>query len=264
MVDEIGIDGWRLDVCDEVDHSFWREFKKVVKNHKKEAIIIGEIMHEASSFLKGDQLDGIMNYPFKGALVDFFANRTIDVEMFNDILSVNRNIYMDSITRQMWNLIGSHDTKRFLTECDENVERMKLAIAFQFTYIGVPYIYYGDEVGLYGGEEPESRKCMIWSEEKQNKELFNLYKILISIRKNNPTLIYGFYRTLYCERNILIFERDYKDEKILIALNNNDKQNKVELSLSSNVKDLLNSQVLYVDRSICLDSMGFKIYKILE
>ena len=109
----------------------------MLKKHKKEAIIIGEIMHEASSFLKGDQLDGIMNYPFKGAMVEFFGNRTIDTKMFNEILSVNRNIYMDSITRQMWNLIGSHDTKRFLTECDEKIERMKLAIAFQFTYIGV-------------------------------------------------------------------------------------------------------------------------------
>lgn len=263
-IDEIGIDGWRLDVCDEVDHSFWREFKKVVKKHKRESVIIGEIMHEASSFLKGDQLDGIMNYPFKGAIVDFFGNRTIDAKMFDDILSVNRNIYMDSITRQMWNLIGSHDTQRFLTECNQKIERMKLAIAFQFTYIGVPYIYYGDEVGLYGGEEPQSRKCMIWSEEKQNKELLNLYKILISIRKNNHTLIYGCYRTLYCEKNILIFERDYKDEKIIIAINNNDKQIKVELSINANVKDLFTSRLLYVDRIIHLESMEFKIYKILK
>lgn len=263
-IDEIGIDGWRLDVCDEVDHSFWREFKKAVKKHKKEAIIIGEIMHEASSFLKGDQLDGIMNYPFEGAMVDFFGNRTINVEMFDEVLSINRNIYMNSITRQMWNLIGSHDTKRFLTECDEKNERMKLAIAFQFTYIGVPYIYYGDEVGLYGGEEPESRKCMIWNEQKQNKELFDLYKKLILIRKNNPTLIYGIYKTLYCEKNILIFEREYKDEKIIIAINNNNKQNKVEFSFNEKVKDLLNSQVLYVDGIIHLNSMEFKIYKIVE
>ena len=89
-------------------------------------------------------------------------------------------------------------------------------------------------------------------------------RILISIRKNNLTLIYGFYKTLYCEENILIFERYYKDEKIIIAINNNDKQNKVGLSLNAKVKDLLNSQVLYVDKSICLDSMEFKIYKILE
>ncbi|MFW2490894.1 glycoside hydrolase family 13 protein [Clostridium chromiireducens] len=263
-IDEMGIDGWRLDVCDEVDHSFWRDFKKAVKNHKKEAIIIGEIMHEASSFLKGDQLDGIMNYPFKGALVDFFGNRTIDAKMFSEILSINRNIYMDSITRQMWNLIGSHDTQRFLTECSEKVERMKLAIAFQFTYIGVPYIYYGDEIGLWGGEEPESRKCMVWEEEKQNKELFDLYKKLISVRKNNPELIYGSYKTLYCEGNLIIFERSYEKEMTIIAINNEEKQVEFKLPVNSPIKDLINSQISNVGENIYLKSMDFKIYKVLK
>ncbi|OOM81915.1 cyclomaltodextrinase [Clostridium puniceum] len=263
-IDEVKIDGWRLDVCDEVDHSFWREFKKVVKKHKKDAIIIGEIMHEASSFLKGDQLDGIMNYPFKGAMVDFFGNKTIDAKVFGEILAINRNIYMDSITKQMWNLIGSHDTKRFLTECDERIERMKLAIAFQFTYIGVPYIYYGDEIGLYGGEEPESRRCMIWNEEKQSRELFNLYKELILIRKNNLALVYGLYKTLHCEGNLLVFERCYKDERIVIAINNEDKPVEIPLLLNTKVKNLINSQIYNVDESICLKSMDFKIYKILK
>ena len=263
-IDEVKIDGWRLDVCDEVDHNFWRDFKKVVKKHKKEAIIIGEIMHEASSFLKGDQLDGIMNYPFKGAMVDFFGNRTIDAELFGEILSVNRNIYMDSITKQMWNLIGSHDTKRFLTECDEKIDRMRLAIAFQFTYLGVPYIYYGDEIGISGGEEPESRKCMIWDEGKQNKELFSLYKQLIYIRKNNPELIYGTYKTLYSEGAILIFERNYENQKTIVVINNEEKQVEVQLSLNAKVKNLITSEELYVYESICLKSMDFKMYKILK
>lgn len=265
-IDEIGIDGWRLDVCDEVDHSFWREFKKVVKKHKKEAIIIGEIMHEASSFLKGDQLDGIMNYPFKGAMVDFFGNRTIDAKMFSEILAVNRNIYMDSITRQMWNLIGSHDTQRFLTECGEKVERMKLAIAFQFTYIGVPYIYYGDEVGLCGGEEPQSRKCMIWTEEGQNKELIDFYKKLIEIRKNNHEFIYGSYKTLYSEDDVLIFERNYKERKVIVAINNSYKSKEVNLPININTKakNLLTSELLCFDGSIYLDSMDFQLYKICE
>lgn len=263
-IDEVKIDGWRLDVCDEVDHSFWREFKKVVKKHKKEAIIIGEIMHEASSFLKGDQLDGIMNYPFKGAMVDFFGNRTIDAKAFGEILSINRNIYMDSITKQMWNLIGSHDTKRFLTECDGKIERMRLAIAFQFAYIGVPYIYYGDEIGLSGGEEPESRRCMIWEEEKQNGELYSLYKQLISVRKNNPELIYGIYQTLYCKGNVLIFERNYKNQSIIIAINNEEKQVEIQLPLNKRIRNLITLQEQYIDESICLESMDFEIYKILK
>ncbi|WP_026886771.1 glycoside hydrolase family 13 protein [Clostridium beijerinckii] len=263
-INEIGIDGWRLDVCDEVDHAFWREFKKAVKSIKKEAIIIGEIMHEASSFLRGDQLDGIMNYPFKGALVDFFGNRTIDAQMFNEILSINRNIYMDSITRQMWNLIGSHDTQRFLTECHEKVERMKLAIAFQFTYIGVPYIYYGDEVGVNGGEEPQSRKCMIWKEENQNNELLDFYKKFISIRKGNQILVYGSFKILYCGGNKIIFEREYKNEKVIVAINNDYESCGVNLSINAEVQDIFTSKSLFVGEKIHLNPMEFKIYRIIK
>ncbi|WP_238885404.1 glycoside hydrolase family 13 protein [Clostridium sp. YIM B02551] len=260
-VKEVGIDGWRLDVCDEVDHSFWRSFKERVKECKNDSIIIGEIMHEATSFLKGDQMDGIMNYPFKGALIDFFAKRSITVEQFNEILGLNSTIYMEGITRQLWNLIGSHDTQRFLTECENNIERMKLAIGFQFSYIGVPYIYYGDEIGLTGGEDPESRKCMIWEKDKQNLELFNWYKSLIKIRKNNLSIVYGDYKVLYCKDNVLIFERNFNEEKIIVAINNNYKKYYVNLGLDIMAKDLLKDGVVDLSKTLILDSMEFKIWK---
>ncbi|MBZ9609201.1 alpha-glycosidase [Clostridium estertheticum] len=261
-VKEIGIDGWRLDVCDEVDHDFWRAFSKVVKAANKDAVIVGEIMHEANSFLKGDQLDSIMNYPFKSALVDFFANRSIPVEEFDNILSSNRTLYMSSITRQLWNLMGSHDTKRFLTECEDNVDRMKLAIAFQFCYQGVPYIYYGDEIGLNGGEDPQCRKCMIWDVEKQNTELFNHYKTMISLRKNNSALIYGGYKKLYCKDNVLVFERSYEGESLLIAINNSDEEYNVKLSLDNTAIDIFTSQETKLNNGLILNPMEFKILKL--
>lgn len=262
-IKEIGIDGWRLDVSDEVDHDFWRAFNKVIKRANKDAVIIGEIMHEANSFLKGDQMDSIMNYPFKYALVDFFANRSICVEKFDDILSFNRTLYMNSITRQLWNLIGSHDTKRFLTECGNNIERMKLAIAFQFCYQGVPYIYYGDEIGLNGGDDPQCRKCMVWEEEKQNKELFNLYKTMISIRKHNKALIYGNYETIYCKDNILVFKRSYKGDSLLIYINNNDEERSINISLDHIAMDIFTSQRKQLDNDLSLEPMGFRIFKLI-
>lgn len=262
-IKEIGIDGWRLDVSDEIDHDFWRAFNKVVKGANKDAVIIGEIMHEANSFLKGDQMDSIMNYPFKYALVDFFANRSICVEKFDDILSFNRTLYMNSITRQLWNLICSHDTKRFLTECGNNIERMKLAIAFQFCYQGVPYIYYGDEIGLNGGDDPQCRKCMVWEEEKQNKELFNLYKTMISIRKHNKALIYGNYETIYCKDNILVFKRSYKGDSLLIYINNNDEERSINVSLHHIAMDIFTSQKKQLDNDLSLEPMGFKIFKLI-
>ena len=236
-IKEIGIDGWRLDVCDEVDHVFWREFKKKVKEANKDSVIIGEIMHEANSFLKGDQMDSIMNYPFKLAMVDFFGRNSISAEEFNSVLAINRSMYMDSITRQMWNLIGSHDTRRFLTECSEDIDRMKLAIAFQFTYVGVPYIYYGDEIGLTGEEDPFSRKCMVWEEDKQNRELFTFYQKMISLRKENKVLVYGDYNILYCKDNVLLYERSYEGESMLIAINNNDHGYYLQLNIGSKFMD---------------------------
>jgi len=261
-VKEIGIDGWRLDVCDEVDHDFWRAFKKVVKEANRDAVIIGEIQHEASSFLKGDQMDSIMNYPFKSALVDFFANRSITVEQFDHILSFNRTLYMNSITRQLWNLMDSHDTKRFLTECQGNLDKMKLAISLQFCYLGVPYIYYGDEIGLDGGDDPQCRKCMIWDEEKQNTELFNHYKTMISLRKNNKALIYGDYKTLYCKDNVLVFERSYEGETLLIAINNNDELYNVNVALCDTAIDIFTLEKINLSQGLFLNPMEFKIFKL--
>ncbi|MDD3223581.1 MAG: glycoside hydrolase family 13 protein [Clostridium sp.] len=261
-VKEVGIDGWRLDVCDEVDHDFWRAFSKTVKHANKNAVVVGEIQHEASSFLKGDQLDSIMDYPFKFALVDFFAHRSISVEKFNDILSSSRALYMNSITRQLWNLIDSHDTKRFLTECNDDINKMKLAIVFQFCYEGVPYIYYGDEIGLNGGEDPQCRKCMIWEKEKQNLDLFNLYKTMISLRKQNKALIYGDYETIYCKENVLIFKRNYKNESMLIAINNNDKQHTINLHLQNIALDVLTSKRAELNNNLVLNPMDFKIFKL--
>lgn len=260
-VKEIGIDGWRLDVCDEIGHDFWREFKKRIKNTKKDAVVIGEIMHEANSFLKGDQLDGIMNYPFKNALTDFFAKRVISSEEFSNILGIRRMLYMDSITRQMWNLIDSHDTKRFLTESNENINSLKLAIAFQFTYIGIPYIYYGDEIGMNGGDDPYNRRCMIWNKEKQNLELLDFYKKLIKIRKENKSLIYGDYKEIYCKDNIVSFKRCFKDENVIIIINNNDCKKIIDLNEEFIAKDLINEKLVEVKSFIELNSMETMILK---
>ena len=262
-IKEIGIDGWRLDVCDEVGHEFWREFRKRVKAAKSDAIIIGEIMHEANSFLKGDQLDGIMNYPFKNAIIDFFAKGIINGREFLDIMAENRVLYMDSITKQMWNLIGSHDTKRIYNECDGNINRMKLAIAYQFLYMGVPYIYYGDEVGLDGGDDPENRKCMIWQEEKQNRELFNFYKNMINIRKNNKVFIHGDFEEVYCKNNVIAFKRVLDGEEILCIFNNGDESVLVNINSESKAVNLLTESVENL-REIKLDNLSFKIYKVVK
>lgn len=263
-VKEIDIDGWRLDVGDEVPHEFWKAFRKRIRAVNNEAVIIGEIMHEAGSFLAGDELDSIMNYPFKGAVVDFFAKRTINESQFDNIITNNRVIYMNSITRQLWNLLGSHDTMRFLTECEGKTDRLKLAAAFQFTYMGVPYIYYGDEVGLDGGNDPLCRRCMIWDEEKQNKELLQHYKTLVSVRKENKALVYGDYHNVYLKDNVIVFKRTWGSETMLIAINNNDSEYTIEANLAGKAKDVISREEISLEGGLTLDKMGNRIFKINE
>ena len=262
-IKEVGIDGWRLDVCDEVGHEFWRAFRKRIKSTKKDAIIIGEIMHEANAFLKGDQLDGIMNYPFKNAIIDFFAKGIISGREFLDIMAENRALYMDSITKQMWNLLGSHDTKRIYTECDGNIDRIKLSIAYQFLYIGVPYIYYGDEIGLSGGDDPNNRKCMNWSKNTQNKEIFDFYRDIINIRKENKVFIYGTFEEVYCENNIIAFKRVLNNEETLIIFNNNENESIVRLNLKSKGVNLI-TKIIEDLLEVRLDKLSFKVYKVLN
>ncbi len=256
---EVGIDGWRLDVCDEVSHDFWRGFRKRIKSVNKNAIIVGEIMNEAAPFLRGDQLDGIMNYTFKDAVTDFFGSKTIDCYEFSDLLANNRVIYMNSITKQLWNLIDSHDTKRFLTECNDDVDFMKLAVGFQFTYLGIPYIYYGDEIGLNGGADPENRKCMIWDKNHQNMDLFNYYKKLIKIRKENKELIHGRYIEKYCKDNVIVFTRALEESKITVIINNNKDTKNVPIKL--NGIDLLTDEKVELNGTAKIKGASISIVK---
>lgn len=263
-VKEMGIDGWRLDVCDEVDHSFWKDFRKAVKSVKEDAVIIGEIMHEASSFLKGDELDSIMNYPFKGASVDFFAKRAIDAERFSGILASSRALYMDHINRQMWNLLGSHDTQRFLTEAGEDKGRLRLAAAFQFMYIGVPYIYYGDEIGMSGGKDPLCRGCMVWDEDRQDMDLLMFFRRLIAIRKENPELVKGDLKMEVAKDGLVAFSRRSKDERILAVFNNSDQKKKLRKGIPSRAIDLYTGDTMELNGSVVIEPMGFLALKVLE
>lgn len=261
-IKEIGIDGWRLDVCDEIGHDFWRAFKKRIKSVNKDAIIIGEIMHEANSFLKGDQLDGIMNYPFKNALTDFFAKNEITSEEFSNILGTTRMLYMDSITKQMWNLIDSHDTARFLTESKDKLDSLKLASAFQFTYVGVPYIYYGDEIGMSGGNDPYNRGCMKWNKEDQNLDLFEFYKKLIKIRKENKALVYGEYKEIYVKNNVIVFERIYNEEVIVVIINNNNESISINLERNFEGVELIQGSDIVINSVIEINPKDIKIIKL--
>ncbi len=182
------IDGWRLDVGDEVSHYFWRRFRTAVKAEFPEALIVGEVWHYAGDFLQGDTWDSVMNYPFLNAAMDLVAEGTLTPSGFLNELGFLRGNYHNACHGLLWNLLGSHDTPRALHRCGGDTNKMKLLAALQLLLPGMPFIYYGDEVGLTGGRDPDCRRGMLWDEERQNRDLLHHYRNLIALRKSLPFL----------------------------------------------------------------------------
>ncbi|MGG4482767.1 alpha-glycosidase [Paenibacillus illinoisensis] len=221
-IKEVGMDGWRLDVADEVDDAFWRDFRRVVKAANPEAYILGEIWNESSAWLQGDQFDAAMNYPFTDAVNGFFVKNKMNAETFANSIGRQLSRYPLQASEVAFNLLDSHDTPRLLTLCEGDQRKMKLAALFQFTYLGTPCIYYGDEIGLDGDHDPGCRKCMEWDEAKQDRELFTFYQQLIALRHAHPALrAEGHVQFLQArpEGSQLVLERQSEEERILILFN---------------------------------------------
>lgn len=231
-LDYAGIDGWRLDVANEVDHRFWRRLRSEVKERYPDAALIGEIMHQSAPWLRGDQFDGVMNYLFRETMLDYFARQTIGATAFVEQLTHIAMSYTDQANAAMLQLLGSHDTERFLTACrkygagwhaKETAEaRMMLAVCLQFAYPGMPMIYYGDEAGMEGDADPDCRRPMLWDEAERSPRLFVLYKELIALRRRHPALTRGSFRLWFADeaRNALGFVRASGDDRFAVVINN--------------------------------------------
>ncbi len=229
----LGIDGWRLDVPNEIPHPFWIEWRKLVKSINPEAYIVGEIWDDATPWLQGDQFDAVMNYRFRGACLDFFVKRNSSPTQFRDsLLSVLRD-YPADINFAMQNLLGSHDTERFLTLCDGNKELMKLAWIFQMTYLGAPMVYYGDEVGMTGGKDPGCRGTMIWDDKQRDADLLSTMRHLVSIRNQYEVFRRGTFESLLAndETGIFAFARTKESQLAVVVLNNGSNTETFDLTL---------------------------------
>ncbi|WP_096437015.1 alpha-glycosidase [Alteribacter populi] len=231
-VEDVGIDGWRLDVANEVDHSFWREFRAVVKKANPNVYILGEIWHNSLAWLQGDQFDAVMNYPVTNSTLEFFAKKTIDAQEFMGRLDAIQVAYPKQVNEVAFNLLDSHDTPRLLTIAGGDKDRMKLAATFQLTYTGAPCIYYGDEVGMDGGDDPDCRKPMVWDENHQDKNLFKFYQELIQLRKDHRAFRDGSFRFLSAEKSehYVAYERTDEYNRFIVVLNGAEDEKTITLS----------------------------------
>lgn len=233
-----GIDGWRLDVPNEIDDDeFWRAFRLRVKAINPEAYIVGEIWGDARRWLAGDQFDAVMNYLFTRACLGFFAGEGagidagviegtglspvsgLDAPAFRTAIDELLQLYPKPATMAQLNLLGSHDTPRFLTIARRDESALRLATLFQMTFPGAPCIYYGDEVGVEGGRDPDCRRTFPRDKGLWNQDLRSHVKRCIALRRSNPVFRRGEFSSLYGEHGVYVFERRLGDEVAIVAIN---------------------------------------------
>lgn len=220
---ERGIDGWRLDVPNEIDDDeFWQEFRDLVRGINPQAYTVGELWDVAPRWVGDDHFDGVMHYPFRSAVIDLL-NQELAVSEFAAKISQFSDAYGKENLHSLYLLLGSHDTERIRTMLQENIEKVKLAFFLLFTFPGVPAIYYGDEVGLDGGKDPECRKAFPWEESQWNQDLHEWVKKLIGLRKRWEPLRSGDYVILQDKipAGIFVFCRTLGDEGLLGVVNPN-------------------------------------------
>jgi len=261
-----GVDGWRLDVPGEInDDSFWREFRQRVKKISSEAYIVGEIWHEAQRWLQGDQFDAVMNYPITAAVMGFFSGSHLDLDVVNTAggfqgrvhpmnaegfaNEIDRvfHLYPEDITFAQLNLLSSHDMPRFITCCGDDPDSLKLALLFIFSFPGAPCIYYGDEIGLTGRQDPDCRKAFPWEERYWNQSIHGFTTELIRLRKTHPALRHGTFERYFASEGIYAFTRKEKNITILTSFNTRDTSKTMETKYPFNAN---RRKVLFGDANI--------------
>ena len=279
-----GVDGYRLDVAAEVPLGFWREYREKVRSVNPEAFILGEVWYEQfpdkllnpEPFLRGDIFDAVMNYRWYRAARSFFSqpHENMTPTVFADSLNSIRKVLQPGNNQAMMNMVSGHDSPRVLTSLfnknkykfeanpeanssykihkpdAETYQTFKMLLAHQFTWIGSPNIWQGDEMGMWGADDPNNRKPLIWKDiefedesahplnmarpvdqVKFNQEIHDYYKKLIQIRKDNPVLADGFVTFLITDdaQNVLAYARQDASSHIIVVFNNSEAEQSIQL-----------------------------------
>lgn len=245
-IDHFGIDGWRLDVADEVPTAFWEAFSSAVKAHKPDILLLGETWGDAGRLVSINRLDTAMNYLFRDVAVDWLAAGTILPSELDHRLNRMLALYPDEVSRRLYNPLDSHDTARFRWLC-RNKRLHALAVALQMTIPGCPAIFYGDEIGLEGDNDPGCRLAMEWDSSKQDNALLAWYRKLIEIRKNSESLISGDFHCVICDdtNNIYGFRRSTALETSIVLINAGGNSSPETIKADGAWKSLIDSNKLY-------------------
>ena len=264
-IDDYHIDGWRLDVSNEVSHSFWRDFRSAVKSSNKEGLIIGENWDNSTPWIGADQMDAVMNYELLYPMWQFFGfdptKPKVNALEFSYLINRLFINYQYNTLEVMFNLLDCHDTARMMHVCNGNKELFKMAYIFLFTFTGSPNIYYGDEIGLSGGGDPDNRRCMPWDPKDQDLELKAFFKKIIKERKNHPSWKTVDIKWLLSDpiTNLLIYEKDSEYESTYVFMNNSNAERVVPIPDILMKKELIN--ILDENKHIFTQELIMKPYE---
>ena len=243
----MGIKGWRLDVADELPTKFIKELRKELKKNDPQSILVGEVWEDASNkisynerrnYFVGDQLDSVMGYPFRENIVSFLKGNITSRQLNNKFMTIKENYPKESFKANL-NLISSHDVTRIKTELNYDEAKIRLAVATQMTFEGVPYIYYGDEAGLCGGTDPDNRKTYPWKNE--DEDMIEFYKESINTRKKYNVLTNGDTEFIDTNDDDVFGYIRFNDnnEKILILINRSLGNKKISINIEENTLEII-------------------------
>ena len=243
----MGIKGWRLDVADELPTKFIKELRKELKNNDSDSVLIGEVWEDASNkisygerrnYFVGDQLDSVMAYTFRNNIVSFLKYKITSNQLRNKFMTLKENYPRESFKSNL-NIISSHDITRIKTELNYDNEMVKLAVATQMTFEGIPYIYYGDEAGLSGGTDPDNRRTYPWKNE--DEDMIEFYKESINTRKKYSALTKGDTDFIINNDDDVFSYIRFNDngEKILVLINRSNEDKNISIGLEENTLEVI-------------------------
>jgi alpha-amylase len=226
------VDGFRLDAVEHVPKSFWNDFTKEIKSIKPNFFLIGEVFNNDPTYIAGYQetgMDALLNFPYQKEITDAFSKPNVSAERLYNEWKRDERFYKNPY--MLGTFIDNHDLKRFTRVAKENKyyppTRLKLALAYLYTSPGIPIVYYGTEIALDGGEDPDNRRLMDF---KTDENFLNYVSKLGELRNQLPSLRRGTFEMIYDKEGMSIFKRTYNKEVTVIAINNTTKTQKIQLT----------------------------------
>ncbi|MCP4770914.1 MAG: glycoside hydrolase family 13 protein [Planctomycetes bacterium] len=269
---QTGISGWRLDAAEDVgpgcsgdDHSVWREMRDYIKQDDPNALLVLEEWSDASAWLYGDQFDGVMNFHgFLFPVQDYCLNRSISTQDFVERFTRGARAYPATANHSSWNQLGNHDLSRALTRANNQAPRLMEATFLQFTLPGTPVVYYGDEIGMVGGSDPDNRRTFDWNISNWNVPLARFTKRLAKLRAEHPALREGSFDPYWVHHagRVMVFAREHTMETLIAVASSGDNHLDVTIPVGryfpagAVLEDLISGDTITVSANRTIDLSG--------